>query len=271
VRGPAVRGKELGDLKYRFAGLNHFHWHRVFDKNGEELTDQLLEYINDERGGTPVNIYMAPFNMDLIRYMHLLPCGYHRYYYMEKDMLDHSLEELGTNSTRAEKMHEVEKKLFDIYKNPNLYHKPEELNKRGGAYYSDTACECISAIYNDKKCHMVVSTQNKGAIPCLDPDSIVEVSCIISSNGAEPLAWGRMKPAEKGWLQLMKAMEECTIEAAFSGDYGMALEAFTLNPLIRGGSEAKKVLDELLVTHEKHLPQFAQKIKELKESGVKAM
>ena len=41
-----------------------------------------------------------------------------------------------------------------------------------------------------------------------------------------------MRSAEKGWLQIMKAMEECVIDAALSGDYGLALEAFTLNPLV---------------------------------------
>jgi len=268
MREPALLGKNLSDLQYRFVGLNHFHWHKVTDKDGTDLTGRLIEYINDENGGTPVNIYAAPFSMELLHSMQLLPCGYHRYYYMEKEMLEHSLEELRKNATRAEKMHEVEKALFEIYKDPKLYTKPKELEKRGGAYYSDTACECIDAIYNDKKIHMVVSTQNKGAVPCLDTDSIVEVSCILSSRGADPLAWGKMRPAEKGWLQLMKAMEECTIEAAINGDYGMALEAFTLNPLIRGGFEAKRVLDELLVAHEQHLPQFADKIRTLKESGV---
>jgi 6-phospho-beta-glucosidase len=64
----------------------------------------------------------------------------------------------------------------------------------------------------------------------------------------------------------MKAMEECTIEAALTGDYGLALEAFTLNPLIRGGTEAKKVLDELLIAHEQHLPLFKDKIEELKKA-----
>ena len=77
-----------------------------------------------------------------------------------------------------------------------------------------------------------------------------------------------MKPFEKGWLQIMKAMEECTIDAALSGDYGMALEAFTINPLVQHGSEARQVLDELLVAHEKYLPQFKEKIAELKKQGV---
>ncbi len=268
MREPALLGLQLSDLTYRFVGLNHFHWHKVYDKSGTDVTDRLIETINDENGGTPVNIYMAPFSLELLRHMHLLPCGYHRYYYAEKEMLEHSLEDLKSDATRAEQMHEVERALFEIYKDPKVYKKPEQLNKRGGAYYSDTACECISAIYNDKGIHMVVSTRNKGAVPCLDPDSIVEVSCLISAKGAEPIAWGKLGPAEKGWLQVMKAMEECTIDAAFSGDYGMALEAFTLNPLIRAGREAKTILDELLVAHEKHLPQFADTIRELKECGV---
>jgi 6-phospho-beta-glucosidase len=165
-------------------------------------------------------------------------------------------------------MKETEAALFEIYKNPDLYKKPEELSKRGGAYYSEAACECINAIYNDKRIHMVVSTQNNGAIPCLDSDSIVEVSCIISAKGASPIAWGKMGSFEKGHLQIMKAMEECTIQAALTGDYGIALQAFTLNPLVQHGAEATSVLNELLVAHEKYLPQFKEKINELKQLGV---
>ena len=69
--------------------------------------------------------------------------------------------------------------MFEIYKNAELHENQEQLGKRGGAYYSDAACECIRAIYANKKIHMVVSTQNNGAISCLDDDSIVEVSSII--------------------------------------------------------------------------------------------
>ena len=200
--------------------------------------------------------------------MNLLPCGYHRYYYLKQAMLDHALEEFRAGGTRAEQMKQTEHKLFEIYKNTELHVKPPQLSKRGGTYYSDAACECIRAIYGNKKIHMVVSTQNNGAIPCLDDDSIVEVSSVISATGAQPLAWGTLPPAEKGWLQMMKAMEECTIQAALTGDYGLALEAFVLNPLVENNGETQRVLDELLVAHEKYLPQFQDKIQELKARGV---
>lgn len=265
---PKVIGKQRSQLHYQFAGLDHFHWHKVFDEEGKDITGQLIDHINEKNGGTPANIYQAEFPLELLHYMNLLPCGYHRYYYMAKEMLEHSLEEFKNGGTRAEQVKDVEAALFEMYKNPNLNKKPEQLQKRGGAYYSDAACECISAIYNNKGIHMVVSTQNNGAIPCLASDSIVEVSCIISARGAEPIAWGKMRSFEKGWIQLMKAMEECTINAALSGDYGILSEAFVINPLVQNGSEAKKVLDELLVAHEKYLPQFKEKIMELKAQGV---
>lgn len=259
---------ESSELNYQFAGLNHFHFHKVFDKFGNNVTSKIIEHINDKNGGMPANIFQSDFSLELLHTMGLVPCGYHRYYFSEDEMLNHSIEEFNHYGTRAEQVKQVEDSLFKLYKNKDLHVKPEELSKRGGAYYSDAACECISAIYNDKHIHMVVSTQNNGAISCLDDDSIVEVSSIISARGAEPIAWGKMKSFEKGYLQIMKAMEECTIDAAITGDYGMALEAFTINPLVQHGSEAKIVLDELLVAHEKYLPQFKEKIKELKEHKV---
>ncbi|ADL50831.1 6-phospho-beta-glucosidase [Clostridium cellulovorans] len=267
---PRIIGKDLSQLNYQFAGLNHFHWHKVFDEEGKEVTAQLIDHINEKDGGTPANIFEAEFSLELLHSMNLLPCGYHRYYYSEKEMLEHSLEDFRKGGTRAEQMKEVEAALFEVYKNPDLNKKPEELQKRGGAYYSDAACECISAIYNNKGIRMVVSTENNGAIPCLDSDSIVEISSIISAKGAEPIAWGKMESFEKGWLQLMKAMEECTITAALSGDYGMALQAFMVNPLVQKGSEAIEVLNELLVAHERYLPQFKEKIAELKKQGVES-
>ena len=75
----------------------------------------------------------------------------------------------------------------------------------------------------------------------------------------------------------MRAMEELTIEAAVTGDYATALQAFTTNPLIPGTEIARKVLNELLDAHKKYLPQFKEyyknpekyKIKESKEKAVK--
>lgn len=110
---------------------------------------------------------------------------------------------------------------------------------------------------------MVVSTRNNGAVSDLPYDSIAEVSSIITANGPQPINWGEFDSAPRGMVQVMKAMEELTISAAVTGNYDKALQAFTINPLVPSGEIAKELLNEMLVAHKKHLPQFADKIAEI--------
>ncbi|MNI64298.1 putative 6-phospho-beta-glucosidase [compost metagenome] len=180
-------------------------------------------------------------------------------------MLKEELEDFKDNGTRSEVVKRTEAELFELYKDPKLDYKPEQLMKRGGAYYSDAACEVINSIYNDKRTDMVVSTKNNGAIKDLPDDCVVEVSSIITAAGPQPIAWGDFKPAASGMLQIMKAMELTTIEAAVTGNYGTALHAFTINPLVPSGKIARELLNEMLLAHKKHLPQFAESIKAIEK------
>ena len=257
-------GKSKDDLFFQFGGLNHFHWHRVYDKNGNELTEDVMDIMfSKETEKVVENIDNVPFLEEQIRDLGMLPCAYHMYYYLQDDMLKKSIESYKKNETRAEVVKEVEASLFELYKNPDLKEKPEELSKRGGAHYSDAACEMISSIYNDKRNIMVVSTRNNGALPDLPYDSVVEVSSVITGHGPMPIRFGKLNPAARGYIQLMKAMEELTIEAAVTGNYGKALQAFTLNPLVPGGTIAKELLDEMLIAHKDYLPQFKDAIEKL--------
>lgn len=257
-------GKPKEELLFHFGGLNHFHWHRVFDKNGNELTEEIMDIMFRDKDEKVVeNIHNIPFLEEQIRDLKMLPCAYHRYYYLQEDMLKEAIESYKENKTRAEVVKEVEASLFELYKNPDLKEKPEELSKRGGAHYSDAACEMITSIYNDKRNIMEVNTKNRGALPDLPYDSVVEVSSVITSHGPMPINFGKLNSAARGHIQIMKAMEELTIEAAVTGSYGKALQAFTLNPLVPGGNIAKELLDEMLIAHKDHLPQFKDAIEAL--------
>ena len=99
-----------------------------------------------------------------------------RYYYKKRDMLEHELEEYKKGQTRAEVVMAVEKSLFELYKNVELQEKPEELSKRGGAHYSDVACEVISSIYNDKGTVLAVNTKNNGRLKMFEDESAIEIS-----------------------------------------------------------------------------------------------
>ncbi len=269
MKEPQMLGLQEGDLNFQFAGLNHFHYHRVFNaKTGENVTHEIAKKMLEDDPTNMNNIMQINYIPEQLLSMDVLPCAYHHYYYMTEDMMKMELEEFEKHATRAESVKEVEDQLFELYKDPNLHEMPELLSKRGGANYSDAACETINSIYNNTGRVMVVSTENRGAMPDLPADAIVEVSARITRNGAEPIAFGYMEPAVRGMVQLMKAMEETIIEAALTGNYGKVLEAFEINPLVHHGTVAKKVCDELLVAHKKYLPQFADKIAELEAAGV---
>ncbi|MGX6978374.1 6-phospho-beta-glucosidase [Vagococcus elongatus] len=257
------------DIFVKYAGINHFHWHRVWDKEGNERTDELIDLIygpKSEAESHLKNIHSVPFPYEQIKDLGMLPCGYHRYYYIEDEMLKHSIEEFKEGKTRAQVVKQTEKSLFELYKDPNLDYKPKELEQRGGTHYSDAACEVIASIQNDKRTNMVVSVENNGTINDLPYDCAVEVSASVTAHGPENYNWGKFPPAARGILQLMKGMEETVIRAAITGDYGAALHAFTINPLIPGGTMAKTLLDELLIAHKKHLPQFSDDIKRIEET-----
>jgi len=271
ISEPKLIEKTLDELTYKFAGLDHFHWHRVWDNTGKEVTLEIISKMYDgEDAGLPKNIFNVPFFREQVTQMKMIPCGYHRYYYRQEEMLKHGLEEYESEKgTRGQQVMEIEKELFELYKDPKLDYKPKQLSERGGAHYSDAACEAIASVYGNKKTHMVVSTVNNGAVPDLPNEQVVEVSSQIGASGAVPMAFGPFSPAERGWLQVMKNMELITVQAAVTGDYGLALQAFILNPLIPSGQKAKDLLDEMLVANKKYLPQFSGKIKELVDAGVK--
>ena len=215
---PALLGKEPDELIYKFAGLNHFHWHKVTDSHGNDVTMDIIDKMYEEDNGLPKNIFDVPFYKEQLEQMKMIPCGYHRYYYRQEEMLNHAIEEYKTVGTRAQQVKQTEAELFELYKDPELDHKPEQLQKRGGAYYSDAACETIASIYANKNTQIVVSTKNEGAVPDLPADCVVEVTAYVGGQGARNVAFGELPTAEKGWLQVMKAIELLTIEAAVTGD-----------------------------------------------------
>ena len=171
-------------------------------------------------------------------------------------MLEKELKNYKEEGTRAEVVKKLEEELFDLYRDPHLASKPPQLEKRGGAYYSDAAVRLIHSMYTDKCDIQAVNTINKGAISSLPFDSAVELSCIITKDGPKPIAVGDLPIQVRGLVQQVKSFERVAIEAAMNGDYATALLAMTINPFVPSDRVAKVILDEMLEAHKEYLPQF---------------
>lgn len=240
-----------------FAGLNHMVYGLEIYLDGKVITKELIERLTSgESGITMKNIMDMGWNAEFLKALKVLPCPYHRYYYQTSKMLEHELAAAEKEGTRAEVVKRVEAELFELYKDPELNIKPPQLEKRGGAYYSDAACSLISSIYNDKRDIQPVNTLNRGAIASIPDDSAVEINSVITKEGPKPIAIGDLPVAVRGLVQQIKSFERVAAEAAVTGDYGTALLAMTINPLVPSDDIAQQILDEMLEAHKKYLPQF---------------
>jgi 6-phospho-beta-glucosidase len=254
-------GVDASRVHIDFAGLNHMVFGLNVYLDGTNITEQVIDLVaNPEKTGiTMKNIVDLGWEPEFLKGLKVLPCPYHRYYFQTSKMLHEELEAAKTNGTRAEVVKQLEKELFELYKDPNLDIKPPQLEQRGGAYYSDAACSLISSIYNDKRDIQPVNTQNNGAIASIPNESAVEVNCVITKDGPKPIAVGDLPVAVRGLVQQIKSFERVAAEAAVTGDYQTALVAMTINPLVPSDTVAKQILDEMLEAHKDYLPQFFRK------------
>ena len=120
-----------------------------------------------------------------------------------------------------------------MYRDPNLDTKPELLEHRGGAFYSEAAAQLIASLHDGAgRRPGRRRPQPTARWPDLPDDAVVEVPARIDRDGAHPLPLRPLAPEMLGLVQAAKAYEELAIEAARSGDRKVALRALMANPLV---------------------------------------
>lgn len=243
-------------------GVNHFIFATDVFVDGVSRFDELLNqyaHLKPEDTIQMKNFVSLPYSPSFIKGLKAIPCPYHNYYFFTKEQLEEELEQFKTGTVRGEVVSKTEEELFELYSHEELQEKPEQLAMRGGAKYSDAACNLIASIYTNKGDIQYVDVRNNGAIADLPMDSAVEVACRITANGPQPIATGALKLPISGYVQMMKTFERLVIEAAIKGDRDLAVTALNMNPLCPSDEIANTVIDELLEAHKDYLPQFFNK------------
>ncbi|CAH6659850.1 6-phospho-beta-glucosidase [Pseudocitrobacter vendiensis] len=253
---------EKSAVDTRIIGLNHLIFADRIAIHGEDKTDDFINKLAEGSANNSLkNIPDIGFTARFAQALHMYPISYLKYFFLNREMVETAQQDAATKGTRGEQTREIEKRLFELYQDEHLNHKPKELEKRGGAWYSDTACSIISTIYNDKKEIHVVNTVNNGTTPDLPDHVTLETNAVIDKHGAHPVAYGRLPVKIRGLIQSVKAYEELTVEAAVTGDYDTALLALSINPLVPSATIAEQILDEYLDVNQRYLPQYAKDAK----------
>ena len=82
---------------------------------------------------------------------------------------------------------------------------------------------------------------NRGTIPDLDQDDVVEVPCVVNSNGAHPLHVGAIPASVRDLVVREKTYERLTVSAALSGGRRAAEAALAANPLVSDAPLASRL------------------------------
>jgi 6-phospho-beta-glucosidase len=190
-----------------------------------------------------------------LRTLGMLPGWYLRYFYYPDRILE---EDRRLPHTRGVEDKGLEVQLQRMYATAG--YGPEAVRiqqERGGAQYYLPAVQSTASIVNDSGDVIIADVRNGGALPDLMPDVCVEVPVRIGRDRAEPVPVGPMPLSVRGLVQAVKTYEELTVEAALSGDEGLALQALVAHPLVGSYPKARAFLDRVLENERPYLaPQF---------------
>ncbi len=230
-------------------GLNHLTWHRGFTLDGEDVWPRILEdYLIELRAATD-----PEFNPELVESLRMIPNYYLNYFYATEHKL---AEQKQWPPSRAEQVIEIEDDLLRHYAEPDRTAPPADLMKRGGAYYSTVATQLLNAHYNDLGETHVCNVRHNGAVPGWPIDWVLELPCKVDRAGVHPLPTDPLPPVCFGLLAQVKMYELLTVEAAVHGDRKAAYQALITNPLGPKPDRTQAVLDDMLETNRRYLPQF---------------
>jgi 6-phospho-beta-glucosidase len=247
-RDMAVRlGVEPDRVRLGHAGLNHLSWIRSVTADGVERLPELLDGDALTELAEQVRVPAG-----LIRDLGAIPSYYLHYFYCT----DHELSGQLHGAHRAEQVLAIEQELLTLYEDPALDRKPELLESRGGAYYSEAAAALVTSLLTGDGAHHYVDVRNDGVIAGLPDEAVVEVPAHVDTEGPHPVPVPPLPPEMLGLVQAVTAYETLTIEAALTGDRSVARRALVANPLVRQWEPAAPLLDALLEANRAYLPRF---------------
>lgn len=251
------------DMTVRYYGLNHFGWWSdIRDKEGNDLMPRIKEHVAKygyvaEKGDTQHTD--ASWNDTFAKAKDVfavdpstLPNTYLKYYLFQDYVVQHSDKEY----TRAnEVMDGREKFVFGecrkVIENQSTEGCEMEIDEHA-SYIVDLA----RAIGYNTKERMLLIVENNGAISNFDPTGMVEIPCIVGSNGPEPLSVGKIPQFQKGLMEQQVSVEKLVVEAWAEKSYQKLWQAITLSKTVPSASVAKNILDDLIEANKGFWPEL---------------
>lgn len=240
-------GVTPGEVHLDHVGLNHLTWETAVRLGGPEGEDVLPRLLSEYGDTIAADLHLP---RPLLDRLGVVPSYYLRYYYAH----DEVVRELKTKPSRAAEVAAMEQQLLEMYADPALDEKPDLLAKRGGAYYSEAAVDLAAGLLGGGGSpYQVVNTHNRGTLPFLPPDAVIEVQAAVGQKGATPLSVPAVDPLYAGLMAQVTAYEELALDAALRGGRDRVFRTLLAHPLIGQYEYADTLTDQLIAHNREHL------------------
>jgi 6-phospho-beta-glucosidase len=195
----ALVGTTPGRLFMDYFGLNHLGFARKVLYRGTDILpalrqklqmmapERVLAVFGDEVMKDPKAQQELANTLRIFGETGILPSPYLQYYYFTREIIEHQRE---SGRTHAEYAMEIEKNLLAEYNRVTSGKKKLEKSRRG-KWQADMMVGLLGAIANDSREIYIVNIPNRGALPELPDNKIVEVPAVVDAAGPRPWPWGQ--------------------------------------------------------------------------------
>ena len=290
--GHGAGAGQAGRVRARYAGLNHLGWVSSFELDGTELIAELIGRFEDLQQAAP---HLAAFDPDLVRRVGAIPTEYVYYYYDPQRYVD-GVRRAGTSrgedvlGLNEELLTAIGKAFADgdvhtawsayaglLGVRRDTYMKtdtegasgqaearaaraaagavPIQAEELGG--YEGLAMRVIDGLAGRQSGDVIVNMRNDGALDFLEPDDVVEVPARVDSDGLTQLPAADLPGSCRSLVLAVKEYERGIVEAATTGDAGLAAVALAQHPLVPGITAARELMAEYIDLHGEHLAYLA--------------
>lgn len=277
VVAAAMEIKDKQNIVYDYFGLNHFGWFTSIEYQGKDILPELRQYIKDQQillpaaylkdkaalatsnnknqnrhtKGSWYYVWKGVYEI-MENFPDKLPNTYLNYYLQCKEFVEHS----DPTHTRANEV--MESREANLFNGIDKYLETGVIDEKVfyAGSHGDWIADLAIALKNDTKQRFLIITENRGTIPNMPYDAMVEVPAYIGKNGPEVISRDPIPLFEQGLMMQQLNSEKLLVQGAIEGSYEKVLQAFTLNKTIPSMTVAKAILDDMIEANKEYWPEL---------------
>jgi 6-phospho-beta-glucosidase len=261
-RAAHALGVDPAAARFDYAGLNHLGWLRGIYVDGHDRLPELLASAEALTSFEEGELFGAPW----LQALGSIPNEYLHYYYFAREALAASV-----GATRGEVIVGQQQEFYanaedrpsraaDLWETARLAREETYMAENrqavaageraaedlAGGGYEAVALAVMRAIVRDDPASLIVNVPNRGALPGLPNDAVIEVPCVVDAQGARPLPAAPLTGHQAALVEAVKSVENEVEVAARTGSRAAALRALAYHPLVDSVAVAQRLLDGYL-------------------------